>query len=160
VLKKSRFLVFAILWSCAQTTAPADETTSENETTSDPAIEIVPLPDSSDANGDSGPSALGGPCTADEDCVPPEGLSPICGINFFGQVTFPGGYCSATCTGLGTCGIDAECLMPVPGVGVCVKHCSSNEECRMAEGYKCDFIPYFDSLGTFCYPSLDNPPDT
>jgi|GEM_PF-3102758 len=93
---------------------------------------------------------IGGPCTKNDDCIAPEGLSPMCQASIL-AFALPGGYCSAKCSGLGSCGTDAECIMLITE-GLCVKRCSSNTDCRTEEGYKCDLIPMFESLGTFCYP--------
>ena len=110
-----------------------------------------------DSTGESDEkSPIGEPCENDEDCLAPEGLTPVCLTNVISYIRFPNGYCSAVCPDVGTCGLGNECIiMEVFGIVIsyCFKRCSSPDECRVDEGYTCSTIPAV-TEDTYCVPDL------
>lgn len=81
---------------------------------------------------------VGAPCSADAECMAPEGTDPRCMVEttIAGNSTgFPGGACLAVgCSEQAPCGDGAVC---VPGrFPLCMAACDDDADCR--EGYRCD----------------------
>lgn len=109
---------------------------------------------------------LGGGCSGDAECgggelrCVREVKGPAEAPDF--NQTFPGGYCTRTCTNDAQCGAGASCpfqaAAQVPNLAPfsqCVKHCASKADCR-AE-YDCTQLPSvggfdFGITQTFCIP--------
>jgi hypothetical protein len=123
------------------------------EPTTDPSAEPVP-----DINVDTPPTtgAAGDACVEDHECtgVPGEGRFCMNWIELGGGygVDFPNGYCSAECSGGEECGPGSDCV-DFGYLGLCFKNCSSDGECRGAEGYVCYSIPYVTDI-TYCVPYM------
>lgn len=98
--------------------------------------------------------ATGDPCAAPTDCTAIPASSKICLTNIGSWFTFPGGYCSASCTAPAECGENGNCIS-IPYLGsFCVRLCSDDADCRVSEGYGCSEIPYMSDGNTYCLPSL------
>ena len=109
-------------------------------TTDDPSEHVVELhPDTPSS------SPIGSPCQNDADCG---GQPYICIAEMSGTVPFPfpnptgkgspGGYCTQPCyVGGKECPPDSTCYVPGAASGMCLKSCSSTQECRRPEGYVC-----------------------
>jgi hypothetical protein len=104
--------------------------------------------------------AIGDPCTTDAECGVPEDAR--CYMDEAGA-DWPGGFCSKACDpgAGGECGPDAECAstgMSSGGGGTgmsfqfayCAPSCSSDGDCRQAEGYTCKTL-LIPGVG-FCAP--------
>jgi hypothetical protein len=81
---------------------------------------------------------VGAPCTADVECIAPQGTDPRCMVEttIAGNSTgFPGGACLAVgCSDDAPCGEGAVC---VPGrFPLCMAACDTAADCR--SGYSCD----------------------
>jgi hypothetical protein len=105
------------------------------------------------------PDAPGGltgdPCRRRADCMGVPGSGRMCLTTVFGYITFPGGYCSASCTAGWECGTGGTCA-DVFGIGnYCLKYCSSLFDCRFWEGYTCTTLS--PGSPTFCLPPLAGP---
>lgn len=104
-----------------------------------------------------GTGATGDPCMEAGDCAGGTCLEML-GAGGFG-VTFTGGYCSATCTGMGmgTCEEGAECANLLISMN-CLKTCTTAEDCRADEGYMCQALPSIGGGGgggsMYCLPML------
>jgi hypothetical protein len=88
-----------------------------------------------------------------QDAAPPSGVGDSCTASGFGQGTcadgqiclseemtqgaFPGGYCTARCSDTSPCPADSACITGDSGRDHCMKTCTADAECRVAEGYKC-----------------------
>ena len=113
---------------------------------------------------------LGAACTADTDC---KGTGTRCiTTSQASGLTYPGGYCTASCANDAECGDKGWCplattdagVFPSPeiqkAVTVCVVKCEVASDCR--EGYVCSsestlsFLPPSGSTQKFCRP----PPKT
>ncbi len=89
-----------------------------------------------DASGGSGSggqptqTGAGMPCADDGEC--PERIGSV--VAFCGD-NWPGGYCTATCSTVGSnqCGEGAVC--DILGLGWCLKSCNDDSDCR--DGYYC-----------------------
>jgi hypothetical protein len=106
--------------------------------------------------GATGGAAVGDPCTSAADCALP---GAECFTESFGSVSWPGGFCSKSCGGEDApeneCGEVAGCASigsSGGGMGIsgmfCSPPCSSDAECRQAEGYRCQMLFGFG----FCVP--------
>ncbi len=111
----------------------------------------------------AGDGSVGSACAAKADCSAALGLdcvtviAPVPQAGFPGK-TFPGGYCTKRCgqpdrddpspseTELSLdCGPNATCLQSSQSTGqggqvsmqMCVRTCTSNEDCRAKDGYVC-----------------------
>ena len=84
-----------------------------------------------------GPGQTGTPCALDDDCVDPNTFC-LLDANGSGWDTFPGGYCTIQFCAFGeACGEGGKCA-PLPGYGPhCFVECTTNGDCREAEGYTC-----------------------
>lgn len=99
-----------------------------------------------------GSKKIGEACTSDEQCTDPPDAE--CFTTIGGgpvpSVTFPGGYCSKACDSGGDsdqCGASGGCTtasvaggMSSVQLSICTAPCSSDAECRTAEGYKCVMV--------------------
>lgn len=117
-------------------TPPPDTTT---ETTPDP----------------TGSAAVGDPCYADVDCGGVPGSGRTCLDDIAGYATFPGGYCSATCTSGSECGPEGICVSLYGFGNYCLRRCSSLTDCRWFEGYTCSVLG--SGSPTVCIPPLPGP---
>ncbi len=102
--------------------------------------------------GVPGDGPVGSQCASGADC-----MGAVCLDNFFSIIMLPGGYCSASCAGAGSCGEGADCL---PLVSQCAQTCADDSECRTGEGYSCTELPSIPGVGTaqrFCLPGLGLP---
>lgn len=99
----------------------------------------------------------GAACTSANSC---EGAANATGRTCLSQLTaptgpaisFPGGYCSASCQANIECGAGAECpvaeslkAFPIPNLGSfipsdCYKTCQTDADCRMGDKYRCSTI--------------------
>lgn len=78
----------------------------------------------------------GAACTSAADCGitgSPEGQTFDCLTDFQGAITFPGGYCTATCSGTQACPQGSTCL----GSLGCIDECTKDSDCRNAPQYRC-----------------------
>jgi hypothetical protein len=96
-----------------------------------------------------GTSAIGQPCTMHTQCVASAGKNnPFC----FDPINYPNGYCSHFCdpTVMGDCGANAICVPNGPNAeNVCMRTCTTNAQCRTAEGYTCQNLGYPKMVCTF-----------
>ena len=106
--------------------------------------------------GTTGGGQIGDPCVSNDDCKVPADAEcwTTIGGGFAPEITFPGGFCSKACDTNGAsdqCGDEAGCSSTSVSGGqgsvtltMCSPPCSSNAECREAEGYTClQIIPGF-----------------
>lgn len=103
---------------------------------------------------DSGPMTtgdgrIGSSCTSAADCR--EGMMPSCQTDFMGAISFPGGYCTSSCSGPGTCPAGSQCV-DIFGSMFCGRTCTSDADCRAAEGYTCGTLPFGSDPTTYCLP--------
>ena len=109
----------------------------------------------SDAGGPP-TGSVGAGCVTAADCTAIMGGT--CITNLGGFITLPGGYCSVACTTAATCGAGATCLtLGFGGGGQCVDTCTASTDCRTAEGYVCQALP-FGPGGRVCIPPMGGPP--
>lgn len=100
------------------------------------------------AASDGGATAgrpVGAPCASDAECTDPSDAE--CFTESFGSVSWPGGFCSKACDpdgGDGQCGTSGICVSAGSSSGgssisgmFCTTSCTSDAECRSAEGYRC-----------------------
>jgi hypothetical protein len=134
-------------------TGTCDLTTGCGEGPADAGPIDAGAPDAStgvDAGADGGPAdagpidagsprPIGSSCTADEECAPVGTTAPVC-LTSAGTVELPGGYCSASCALFTTtsCGRAASCVRVGDlRSGRCLDRCTTDADCRTAEGYQC-----------------------
>lgn len=148
---------------------------SDNDGATDPTMDIIPEP-VSDPTSDSipdpttdpipdptsdwapdtttdpgtGTGVVGDPCASDGDCGGIPSAEAFCLTSVGGYISFPGGYCSSYCTDDGPCGAGAVCVV-MYSYGICMQPCTSDTECRTAEGYTCNAIPYVTDA-PYCVP--------
>lgn len=85
--------------------------------------------------------------------------SAMCGGGACIQSPFlPGGYCGGDCLADEHCGIEGGCMRDRGAVtfgfpGMCMLPCSSDSECREAEGYRCLQVPFLAQPSTYCLSS-------
>ncbi len=97
---------------------------------------------------------VGEACTMDTQCTGVPAAGVFCMSSLFGYITFPGGYCSATCTTSSECGALGDCL-PISDLGsYCLRRCTTGTDCRTAEGYTCDNLA--GTTGTHCIPPISS----
>lgn len=134
-------LLFAALGAC-----PSTQTATQDAARPDVA------PDAPDVADDVAPDE-----PAPKDVAPPPDMPPAAsGIGdacesdeMFGQGTcrqgqicltarigYRNGYCVQTCLGGARCPADATCT-PLQGFPVCLRRCTSNDDCRAEDGYVC-----------------------
>ena len=114
----------------------------------------VSVRDSGPGGRDGGPvmmgdGRIGDGCASAADCS--EGSSPSCQMDFMGAISFPGGYCTSTCTGPGTCPAGSQCV-DIFGTMFCGRTCSSDADCRASEGYSCGMLPFGSDPTMYCLP--------
>jgi hypothetical protein len=91
-----------------------------------------------------GTTNVGGPCTKHSNCTASTGVhNPFC----FDEADegYPNGYCSHFCdpTVVNDCGATAICVPNGPdSANVCMKTCTTDSQCRAAEGYFCDDLGF------------------
>lgn len=96
------------------------------------------------------PGSTGAACTMASDCTML--ASAMCMTDIAGFYSFPGGYCTASCTMDSDCGAGGGCLtVPLVG-GYCVKSCTLPTDCRTGEGYTCMAPPIGGTGGMYCLP--------
>jgi hypothetical protein len=109
-----------------------------------------------DASVPTEPGGIGGACADDADCSAAGGMCLMTiGSGAFAY-TFPGGYCTAPCTGGSgstECGAGAACYS-LGTRGYCVKTCASNADCRVADGYMCMSPPFVGGSTMYCLPPI------
>jgi len=107
------------------------------------------------ACGGGGPDATGAACADGEDCTGEVCLGTLEGQDFFADITFPEGYCSADCYDFTGCEDGESCLLHVPSSRYyCFQECTpAGEDCRADEGYFCGFVGY-SSSGAATYVCL------
>ncbi len=106
---------------------------------------------SSTGGAATGGGDIGDPCGSNADCTLVEGSE--CWTTIGGgpvpEIHFPGGFCGKACSNEGgnECGEKAGCssVSQAGGSGsvklsMCSPPCSTNDECRSAEGYKCQIL--------------------
>jgi hypothetical protein len=119
---------------------------------------IDPSPDATDTvppdtDAEAAPGGVvGDPCFNSTQCMGVPGAGRACLTSLMGYVSFPGGYCSATCTSAADCGTGAQCVNLMDVGEYCLKQCASNADCRTADTYTCDAVP--GATGTFCIPPI------
>lgn len=123
---------------------------SELDDYQDGLPEIVPSPVKSSGDGGvDGPGSIGSACTNRDSCEG-EG-TPDCVTTFSVgvSVTFPRGYCTESCTSAAQCPTGSSCFALAQS---CLKTCTSDSECRMADGYSCA-APPLSGTQKFCLPA-------
>ncbi len=99
-----------------------------------------------DASIDAGPlgyepGRIGAPCMASTDCEA-DRVSRTCISQYALQpaLVLPGGYCTTLCDLGLACEPGSTCItIPTfPPVFACMRECTVNEQCRVAEGYSCN----------------------
>lgn len=126
------------------------------EPTTDPPVDPTTEPPPPDTGPDTAPAEglTGDPCSTAADCVgvPSEGRECVHEIPMGpgSSITFPNGYCTAYCSSGTECGPGADCV-DFTYAGMCFKRCTSNDDCRVSEGYVCYSIPYV-TEDTYCVP--------
>jgi hypothetical protein len=174
-MRVGAFLLAAVLptlGGCAESTVKSNDANAEEAVLPEVTPEIVDVQidielvgdivDAEDAvpdPGRDGPSPIGGSCATAGDCEAPEGMEPLCVLDFGGMITLPNGYCSAICEGVdpSECGPGAGCLyvevLPELILAYCLATCSTSEECRVEEGYICtDWPPII--VDFYCLPNF------
>ncbi len=84
----------------------------------------------------TGDGAVGAACVDSADCD---------AALYCETVFFPGGYCTQSCSGGGTCPGDALCFAFDSEYAICLDGCETDDDCRTDEGYVCD-------ADNTCYP--------
>lgn len=90
-----------------------------------------------DAGSPLGSGETGAPCRTAADCVAPnDECVTVAGPSM--EVSFDGGYCSMSCTDVGTdCGMNGVCdAFPALAYN-CFRRCATDADCRESEGYTC-----------------------
>ena len=146
---------------------PADEADETDMTVGDTAGDDDgldaedPIPDPVlDVVADDGPEEpetgiVGDPCYTTAQCENVPGAGRLCMTSLMGYVTFPGGYCSASCTDDGDCGPQGDCVNLADLGNYCLKRCDMfGSDCRTAETYECTTLM---SEQTYCLPAMTHP---
>ncbi len=113
----------------------------------EPDIEGPDAPDVRDADA-AIPGVVGDPCNHSAQCGGVPGEGRFCMTTLLGYCSYPGGYCSASCTSSAECGAGAECIDLVDLGWFCMKRCSTSAQCRTSESYQCQSVP--DNPGSYC----------
>jgi hypothetical protein len=91
---------------------------------------------------------VGSACTSDRNCTDDE-ASCETNVNFFGLLGYElkGGYCTTSgCQSDAQCPAGSGCFVLT---GNCLKKCSANSQCRVADGYQCANL---DGSQNLCVP--------
>ncbi len=99
--------------------------------------------------------AVGDRCSSDYSCMGVPSSGRMCLTDLFGYITFPGGYCSGSCTTDAECGPLGDCVSFYGGGSYCLRNCSSPTDCRTVEGYSCSSLPG-GMGGPYCLPPFDS----
>lgn len=126
--------------------------------------------DAGDTEQDSGTAAagqgnripgwegMGAPCQEDKDCKNMPGGR--CVFNIVEVINAVGGYCLSCCNtpGVDVCAPGIDCVGVDEVYLICLNRCTSDNQCREAEGYKCLPIWYLDEIfaGNYCLPDADH----
>ncbi len=149
-------------------TAPDSGTTPVQDAGIIDAGSVAPVDSGSISRPDAGPptptqpGAVGASCSSDPDCTQPAGgtCRTSLGSAPLG-ITLPGGYCTHECTagaGAETCGEGATCFSLGFGPAFCARTCTSDNDCRQAEGYTCQASPIpTGASGMYCLPPIGIP---
>jgi hypothetical protein len=87
--------------------------------------------------------AIGTACTASSDCGT--------GDFFCATQGHPGGYCKRDCKAEADCPSGSTCAGADSGAGECHKICTTDNDCRVSEGYACN-LSHEESTSGFCDP--------
>jgi hypothetical protein len=102
-----------------------------------------------------GGGVVGDACYSATQCGGVPSSSRMCLTTVMGYVTFPGGYCSASCTSSMDCGTGGSCVNFMGYGSYCLKNCTTPYDCRVVEGYDCTTIST--ATGTYCLPPISGP---
>ncbi len=116
-----------------------------------PDIPWDPPTDTPDATG----GIVGDACYSATQCTGVPGAGRTCLTTLMGYITFPGGYCSATCTSAADCGTGAQCVNLMDLGQYCLKQCTSAAQCRTSASYTCTAVS--GAPGMFCIPPMSTP---
>ena len=107
--------------------------------------------------GHDGPvgGLVGDACRRPWECDGVPGSGRTCLRDLFGYMTFPGGYCSASCTAGWECGPGGTCVSLYGMGNYCLKYCSTPFDCRISEGYECTTVDT--GSPTVCLPPTGSP---
>ncbi len=94
---------------------------------------------------------LGDGCTGDWECGAVPSPMSYCAMDLLGFLSFPGGYCTASCSSDTECGPEGTCV-DVWFDSLCLLDCDFSEDCRLDEGYDCMDLPFFGG-GPYCLPT-------
>lgn len=110
----------------------------------------------------AGRALVGEPCSTATDCAePPRAtcFTTVSGGGFVPDMVFPGGYCSRGCDesegddcgGSGTCATLSSAGGMISSMfQFCAKPCTTEADCRNAEGYRCHVV--FPGFPGVCVP--------
>ena len=104
-------------------------------------------------------STVGGSCSQANDCSDPPDADCFTDEAAQFGIVYPGGYCSKGCRAERDepaidCGTGACITASSTGGGgsqqqsFCAKTCTTDDECRIDEGYRCKMLPF--GLGGYC----------
>ncbi len=98
-----------------------------------------------------GSNAIGQPCTVNTQCTASVGINnPVCLDEL--DEGYPNGYCSHFCDPSSStdCGANGLCVPNGPdGENVCFQTCTTNTQCRVADGYSCQNVGFSKNICTF-----------
>ncbi len=115
------------------TTPPAVDAGTEAAVDVAPVVDVVTPVDT----GPPAPTGIGLACESEGAPFPPmQGTCRTGQLCLSRALGFAGGYCTRICSGGGNCGADAVCGR-LQGFPVCFQRCTSNADCRTAQGYVC-----------------------
>lgn len=157
--------LIAALGACGGSATPADGGAAARDEAGRPLPDRA-LPAGDAAGGDAQAAAVSGrvgsPCSHLRQCTALPQME--CFQDVPGLVRWPGGFCSKSCRAVEgeppvDCGADATCATGGSGGGMtstsyafCTTTCTQPEECRVAEGYRCQIM--FPGLPGVCMPPL------
>lgn len=123
----------------------SDEIAGDDGNDDDAKPDAGSKPDGGGTGGNS-TRKVGDSCTKNSECP---GSEPQCAtkVSLGFTLTFPGGYCTQLCSN-SMCPEGSKCLS-FASYSSCLVPCTSNDECRTAEGYTC-MAPLFGSK--YCLP--------
>ena len=98
---------------------------------------------------------VGDACYSATQCTGVPGTGRTCLTTLMGYITFPGGYCSATCTSAADCGTGAQCVNLMDLGYYCLKQCTTAAQCRTSASYTCSTVT--GAAGMFCIPPVSSP---